>query len=117
MAERLDRFTLANILHQAARMSKNDSMLTVARNLPDLPAGWWIYPSSDYDGAQVLLAQIQDYLLCRGGGHHLIALSSRYAYEIDGHQATILVANQVENHISNYTARTRGTRKCDQFAS
>lgn len=110
MAERLDRFTLANILHESSEMNQNEEVSNMSKNLSKIPSRWWINPQRFPDNAWTCLKKAIDFVIKAYGTHRtaekerpmrlLKKLPSNYG--IKGYEASVLAAHQAAHHLAEY---------------
>lgn len=115
MAEALDRFTLANILHDSAQINKDEEVSRIANDLSNIPQGWWIQPRPFPANSWRMLYEMVNFVI-KAYRTHKLALDQKFwrliknpaaNLGIKGYEASILAENQAAHHISHYGGSDR----------
>lgn len=101
LAERLDRFTLSNILLQSSSLNHSKEVSTLATNLSKIPAGWWVkYPDYNENVWDVLKDLIRFVISYRKKLESWDSAPGNL--RLTGHEASVLAANQAAHHLAHH---------------
>lgn len=110
MAEKLDRCTLVNLLHDSANITHNEELSRMADDLAEMSVGWWIQQKSCGNIPWKTFKKLVNFVITSYRTHK-IASAKRFwrqindpcsNYGIEGYEASVLVAHQAAHHISHY---------------
>lgn len=106
MAERLDRFTWSNHLHQSAHLIKNKHLSTLAEEFSGLPARWWLNPNrpTTHQAFTILENLIQLMIQTYQSTHPRdeVKPQSSRSHHRAGHSSVVLVVHRAIQHLTHY---------------